>query len=132
RPRPTRYGTAWWVEHDGAVALVRRPSSGLLGGLLGLPGADWGTDRRAAEPPFAAAWRPCPVPVRHGFTHFALELRLVTARPAQRPALLGGEEPLWVPADSLGTAGLPTLYRKAVATIARWQGARLHPGQEAA
>ncbi len=39
--RPVRVGTAWWIEVDGHVLLERRPASGLLGGMLGLPGTVW-------------------------------------------------------------------------------------------
>ena len=46
-----------------AVALVRRPAKGLLGGMLALPTSEW---RPAGH-------------VDHGFTHFALNLRLFRA-----------------------------------------------------
>ena len=39
--RPHRYGIAWWTERSGQVWLVRRPPSGLLGGMAALPGSDW-------------------------------------------------------------------------------------------
>jgi A/G-specific adenine glycosylase len=99
RVRPQRYGTAWWIEHDGRVWLVRRPPKGLLGGMAALPGSEW-TD----EPPPAS--RPGLGSVRHVFTHFALELRVeVRAEPAG--------DGWWQPADTLADAGLPTLYRRA-------------------
>src|SRR5689334_17888112 len=37
--RPHRTGTAYWLEHQGQVLLVRRPARGLLGGMLALPEA---------------------------------------------------------------------------------------------
>jgi A/G-specific adenine glycosylase len=49
--RPTRYGTAWWIENDGHVLLVRRPTKGLLGGMIALPASDFALDRRAADAP---------------------------------------------------------------------------------
>ncbi len=39
--RPRRYGVAYVLTRGDAVALVRRPPKGLLGGMLGLPTSDW-------------------------------------------------------------------------------------------
>lgn len=103
RVKPVRFGTAQWIEREGAVWLVRRPPSGLLGGMAALPGSSW----TAEEPPGAA---PEIARVRHVFTHFALELAIVPAK--DRPA--GG---WWQPIDRLGEAGLPTLYRRAAEAV---------------
>lgn len=109
--RPLRHGTAWWIEADGAVALVRRPPTGLLGGMLALPGSDW-SDRPAPVPlPFPAPWRRAHTPVRHVFTHFELRLDLAAVRLAARPLLPFAAD--WTPLACL--AGLPSLYRKAAA-----------------
>ena len=97
--RPQRFGTAWWIERDGCVWLVRRPEKGLLGGMAALPGSDW-TDQLQPHPTGALGT------LRHVFSHFALELRL-EAR--EEPA--GGG--WWQPIDDLAGAGLPTLYRRA-------------------
>lgn len=121
RPRPRRFGTAWWVQAESEVALVRRPPRGLLGGLLGLPGTPW-AERTTAELPFPGAWRWAPAPVVHGFTHFELHLD-IAAIAIDRP-LAFAEGLLWTDVDSV--AGLPTLFRKAVA-VAR----PLAQGQEA-
>ena len=104
RMRPHRHGIAWWIERDGAVWLVRRPAKGMLGGMAALPGLDWDDDAPVV---------PAPISVSHGFTHFTLDLHLVTRR-----------EPVgdgwWQAITSLHDAGLPTLYRKAVeAMLAR-------------
>jgi A/G-specific adenine glycosylase len=101
RVRPHRHGIAWWIERDGAIWLVRRPSSGMLGGMPALPGPDWGE-----IPPSA----PALTVVGHGFTHFTLDLHIV-----------GGAEPVgdgwWQPLEGIAEAGLPTLYRKAAEAI---------------
>ena len=104
KARPRRFGIAWWVERDGGVWLVRRPAKGLLGGMAALPGTEW----RDEPAPVAAI--AC---IRHVFTHFALELAVVST---DEPA----GEGWWQPLDRLDEAGLPTLYRRAAeAALAR-------------
>jgi A/G-specific adenine glycosylase len=101
RIRPRRHGTAWWIERGGCVWLVRRPSSGLLGGMAALPGTDFG-EAPAATLTIAA--------VRHVFTHFELELGI-----AEAPDPVG--EGWWQPISTLADAGLPTLYRRAADAV---------------
>ncbi len=109
--RPRRFGSAWWIEHGGQVALVHRPATGLLGGMMGLPGTGWGATP-VYELPFPANWQTMPT-IRHAFTHFELHLALFAVRPAVRPQL---DQPLiWQPRDRLD--GLPSLYARAVRTI---------------
>jgi A/G-specific adenine glycosylase len=98
RPKPQRHGVADWIERDGSVWLVRRPPTGILGGMAALPGGEW-----SDEPPPAAAPLAC---VRHVFSHFALDLAIVPAEQAEGDGW-------WQPLDRLGEAGLPTLYRRA-------------------
>jgi len=107
--RPTRYGTAWWIEVDGEVLLVRRPAKGLLGGMIALPASDFRPEPTPARAPVEAAWTLAPEPVRHGFTHFDLVLDVATTRLAERPPLEGE----WHPVAGLDRAGLPTLFRRA-------------------
>lgn len=104
RPRPTRFALAYWVERDGSVWLVRRPASGLLGGMAALPGSEPADDAPRSNEPILAR-------VRHVFTHFALELIVIAA--ARPPAGDGW----WQPLDSLPSAGLPSLYRKAAEAV---------------
>ena len=103
KARPHRYGTAWWIERDGHVWLVRRPTEGLLGGMAALPGGEW-TD---AQPPGSSALGS----VRHVFTHFSLDLCIEL-----RSEPVG--EGWWHSVDRLDEAGLPTLYRRAAALAA--------------
>ncbi|MBM3597073.1 MAG: A/G-specific adenine glycosylase [Alphaproteobacteria bacterium] len=118
--RPLRRGVAFWaVTRDGAVLLRRRPSRGLLGGMMEVPSTEWRATpwseaEALAEAPAPGAWRALPGLVRHGFTHLELELVVYTAR-ISRAALAGAEpEGVWCRVDRLGAAGLPSLMRKLV------------------
>ncbi len=98
RQRPHRHGIAWWTERQGSLWLVRRPEKGMLGGMAALPGPEWASDAPA---------QPGLVTISHGFTHFTLDLHVV---PVREPTGSGW----WQPLDGLSSAGLPTLYSKAV------------------
>ncbi len=75
---PTRHGIAYVARRtDGAWLLETRPDSGLLGGMLGWPGSDWG-DAPTPAPPAAADWQELGE-ARHTFTHFHLRLTVMTA-----------------------------------------------------
>jgi A/G-specific adenine glycosylase len=114
--RPTRRAIAYVLaDRAGAVWLRRRADEGLLGGMMEVPSSDWRagapSDKAArAAAPAALAWRALPGKVRHGFTHFELELEVWIAR-ARRADVAGGQ---WVPRDGLDGVALPTLFRKVV------------------
>ena len=95
--RPSRTGTVYvLMDHAGDVLLIRRPPSGLLGGMMALP----------EEPPAGGAnWRDAGE-VKHVFTHFALTLSVLAARVKKLPA-----KALRGPA---ATAPLPSVMRKAL------------------
>ncbi len=138
--RPVRAGQAFWmVRKDGCVLLRRRPSRGLLGGMMEIPCSEWESKASVVSPgvpsntafarqnaPFAllnaeialktplkARWSQIPGTVSHTFTHFHLELTVVSATltPAQAKKL-DGPEAIWTPIDKIGAAGLPSLMRK--------------------
>jgi A/G-specific adenine glycosylase len=100
--RPHRHGLAYWHERDGALYLVRRPARGLLGGMAALPGNDWG-DGDAPMKKLAT--------IRHGFTHFTLDLHIVESD------LPPPNHGWWQPLESIREAGLPTLYKAAVERV---------------
>jgi A/G-specific adenine glycosylase len=110
--RPLRYGVAFWLTRgDGAVLLRRRPESGLLGGMTEIPSTPWRNepwtvDEATTIAPATADWVPLPGMVRHGFTHFRLELAVVAAS--------GEADGLWSRVDRLGEHALPTLMKKIV------------------
>ena len=103
KARPHRHGIAYWYEMDGAVRLVRRPAKGLLAGMPALPGPAWNDQ----PPPMVDAL----ATVRHVFTHFSLDLHMVKAD-GPPP-----NEGWWQPFVTIGDAGLPTLYRRAIEAV---------------
>jgi A/G-specific adenine glycosylase len=124
--KPERSATAWWIERDGQVLLVRRPSKGLLGGMLALPStlcapakagvqtaaempADW-------APAFAGAQQSLGT-VTHIFTHFRLTLTVAVA--SLDPGCVLPPDAQWWPTAKLAEAGLPTLFAKAAAVATR-------------
>ena len=121
--RPERKGRAFWIERGdvcpgGGVWLVRRPGKGMLGGMRALPDDGWSArgDGSGLEP-LALDWRPAGM-VRHGFTHFALELSVSAATIGAGNPDGEGE---WWPIARIEEAGLPTLFAKA-AVLGRAMG----------
>lgn len=111
KAKPARIGTAFWIERDGHVWLVTRPPKGMLGGMRALPDDGWSARADGiGTGPVAASWTPGGM-VRHGFTHFDLDLRLAIHAGGEWPET-GGE---WWPVPEIERAGLPTLFAKAAA-----------------
>jgi A/G-specific adenine glycosylase len=117
RARPLRRGAAF-VARDGggAVLLVKRPENGLLGGMLEPPQGPWAENFPSAkdalrQAPFSARWQKRAGVVRHGFTHFELEIEVYVADVGTRPPVAGQ----WCAPAQLESAALPTLMRKILA-----------------
>ncbi|MEJ0025443.1 MAG: A/G-specific adenine glycosylase [Rhizomicrobium sp.] len=83
--RPLKRGAAFVArDADGAVLLVKRPEKGLLGGMMQPPLGPWGEDfpshdQALKQAPFKAEWKKRADVVRHGFTHFELEIEVYVA-----------------------------------------------------
>jgi A/G-specific adenine glycosylase len=107
-----RHGAIFWaVRRDGSVLLRRRVEKGLLGGMMEFPSTSWrakpwGPAEAMAAAPLLAKWTALPGLVRHGFTHFELELRVFTGRARANQA------GVWCPIDRLSDMALPTLMKK--------------------
>ena len=91
--RPLRHGVHFAVTDPAGRLLVRRrPASGLLGGMLEIPGTPWRegvweeTEALTHAPLPGLDWTPLPGEARHGFTHFELHMRLLRAVVAGEPA----------------------------------------------
>jgi A/G-specific adenine glycosylase len=112
------------VRADGCVLVRRRAAKGLLGGMTEVPTTEWRADFDTAEalahaPQLtprgagAVAWRRIPGVVTHVFTHFPLELVVLTARvPKSAPAPDGMR---WIASEDIAGAALPSVMRKVLA-----------------
>ena len=113
--KPTRKGAVFVIRnrHD-AVWLIKRPDSGLLGGMSALPGTDWTArqDGLTGEKslPFEGAWQRAGS-VRHTFTHFHLQLEVWEIQADAKPPFEGW----WSAKGVLEAEALPTVMKKAIA-----------------
>ncbi len=117
-PKPNRYGVAFWAERGGAVLVRRRPEKGLLGGMAEFPSTPWretpwSEEEARREAPIAAEWRELPGAVRHGFTHFNLELKVWIGN-ARREHVKDGK---WVGIGLLDGEALPTVMKKVASRV---------------
>jgi A/G-specific adenine glycosylase len=112
--RPLRHGAHFWLQDAaGRILLRERPATGLLGGMMELPGtpwreAVWAQEAALALSPMPAAWRMAGR-VRHVFTHFELHLDVFAAQVARiaAPGTL-------VPIAALDRQALPSVMRKCI------------------
>lgn len=112
KPKPIRRGAAFALFNSrGEILFERRPDKGLLGGMLGLPGAQWRvdpTDDPMNDAPIAAKWNKAG-DVAHTFTHFHLVLDVYIA--VAPKGFRRGSGQTWIAPSA---AKLPTVMRKAV------------------
>jgi len=106
---PIRYGAIFVLKTNEAVLLRQRPDKGLLGGMMGFPGTQWG---KPPKEPLKAApaernWEKCEGEVKHIFTHF--ELRLDVYRAETKAKSVKG---VWAPIDNIKNYALPTVMKK--------------------
>ena len=123
KPKPTRYGTAFFaLREDGKVLLRQRPEGGLLGGMTEVPSTDWQeapvTGKTALKsPPLKGKWWQVPGVVKHTFTHFHLELtvyRLIATNQATLTLFADPTRCKWVDRDALDKEALPSVMRKII------------------
>jgi len=102
---------------DEAVLLRTRAPEGLLGNMAEPPGSAWEPDYDVAgallDAPLDARWKRLPGLVRHGFTHFPLELTVFAARVALSTPTPPGMR--FTPRTALDEEPLPGLMRKVLA-----------------
>ncbi|MEM8984712.1 MAG: NUDIX domain-containing protein, partial [Pseudomonadota bacterium] len=109
KAKPQRSTTMLLAEHDGAVLLARRESTGLWGGLWSLPEVD---DENAVSTWAAAngvtaksteSW----APLKHAFSHYDLTIQPLRVRITQRPLRIAEHDAtLWYKLDAPADVGI--------------------------
>jgi len=92
----------------------------LLGSMMQPPLGPWtesfpSTKEAMLQAPFPAAWKKRVGIVRHGFTHFELEIEVYFTEVKKRPKTIG----VWIEENKLGDSALPTVMRKIVSSNTR-------------
>ncbi len=110
KTRPLRRQRFLLALYGSEILLVRRPSTGIWGGLWCLPELSEQEDAKLAARRWgvesATTCEPLPV-IRHAFTHFELEIapeRVLAGKLSPRAAEPGS---LWLPLAELAGVGLP-------------------------
>lgn len=117
RARPTKFAVAFWARRaDGAVLLRQRPRDGLLGGMFEVPStpwraAPWSDAEAMAYAPAVVDWRRLDGEVRHGFTHFRVELVVLEGDVGGQAGAAGGR---WSRLNEVAALALPTLTKKVI------------------
>jgi A/G-specific adenine glycosylase len=108
-----RYGIAFVHLNEGGVLVERRPQTGLLAGMLGVPATPWRDEVWSLDEAMVYApipdqiWQTCP-DIRHIFTHFDLRLGVMVAR------VDGSDNAHRVAFDQLERAALPSVMMKVI------------------
>ncbi|MFA5901873.1 MAG: A/G-specific adenine glycosylase [Hyphomicrobium sp.] len=126
--RPQRVGFAFVaLREDGHVLLRKRPEAGLLGGMLEVPGTQWGdllppSGEALRTAPVRADWWAVPGTVVHVFTHFRLEVivyRALVPTDATLTFWAEQERCQWIARRDLSTSAVPSIMRKVIAHALR-------------
>lgn len=111
---PIRYGAVFVLRCGDAVLLERRADKGLLGGMMGFPGTEWGdkSEGPLLSAPSARNWEKCEAAkhegnVRHIFTHFDLRLSVYRAEISTRT-----QDGIWAELSDIKSYALPTVMTK--------------------
>lgn len=114
--KPTRYGAAFVMANpQGEILLRRRPHTGLLAGMIEVPGTEW-TEGPIRLPSFAQQWLPLTPSVHHTFTHFHLHLTVYYRCLAD---YVPKEGEFWAAPTQFPRYALPTVMKKVLAATRR-------------
>lgn len=114
KPKPTRYGVAFWLKNnEGAIWVRKRAPRGLLGGMIEIPSTEWREQvweqsEVAEQAALQVNWREHDGEVTHTFTHFHLKIKVwsgTTTSPTNA-------EGFWHQPDQFNQLALPTLMKK--------------------
>ena len=111
---PIRMGYVFFTKvKPNKLLLERRPSEGILGGLLGFPTTKWEEKKNKPDLPFKANWTFTKRVVKHQFSHFKLELEIVIGE--KENSEFDNSNYLTVEHQNFDLMSLPTLMRKVYA-----------------
>ena len=81
---------------------------------------DWSLDEARAAAPFDADWAALPGRVRHGFTHFRLEITVLTGAVGDALDTARTRQGVWSPPSGFSAYALSVLTRKIVNHALKW------------
>lgn len=116
-PKPQKVGFVYKITNDqGQILLEQRPDKGLLSGMIGMPTSDWIDRDENSTPSDLRLFKNSTllgdhIFIRHGFTHFDLDLHLKEATVSNKQKQ--GDKYFWVNLDEFSPDSLPTVFRKA-------------------
>ena len=111
KDKPLRKGFVFFIKvQPNKFLLERRPSKGILGGLLGFPTTEWEQIKNKPTLPFKSNWTFTKRVVTHQFSHFKLELEIVLGE--KEPIKFDSSKYLAVEQKNFDVMSLPTLMRK--------------------
>ena len=111
---PIRMGYVFFTKvKPNKLLLERRPSEGILGGLLGFPTTEWKMTKNKPKLPFDANWTFTKRVVKHQFSHFKLELEVVLGE--KEKSEFDDAKYFAVEHKNFDYMSLPTLMRKVYA-----------------
>jgi A/G-specific adenine glycosylase len=105
--KPKRVATTYVITNQhGHVLLMKRPDKGLFSNMFIFPTTCFDFD--PVSLPNLTILKQHPKPIKHVFSHFDLELTVVSAKTTE--AITG----IWVTPDDLSNYGMPTLMHKVI------------------
>jgi len=122
KPLPLKATAMLLLLRHGEVLLEKRPPAGIWGGLWCLPEMPVGANAREA---CARRFGVRPVgtrrlaPLRHGFTHFTLDIVPVVCRADTVPARAAEPGQVWLPLEEAAQAAVPAPVRKLLRGLRR-------------
>ncbi|MEE2525277.1 A/G-specific adenine glycosylase [Hyphobacterium sp. HN65] len=113
--KPHKHAVGFAVFRGETIWLRKRPSRGLLGGMLEVPSTEWRTEkwsltRARAAAPLDVQWAKRAI-ISHVFTHFSLEMAMWRA---EAPTGWEPDEGGWHALGDVDQLALPSLMKKAV------------------
>jgi A/G-specific adenine glycosylase len=112
--RPVKNGIVFYLQDKhGKILLEKRPTKGLLGGMIGFPTTPWTQESWSMEKateyaPASVEWTIQDITVTHVFTHFSLHLKVAHG------IIDKSDEGLWAHPKNFHQYAFPTLMKKII------------------